>query len=149
MKSKLDCTFSPLYSFDKYKYIVICSFYNNEYILSKHKERSTWEHQGGHIEEGETFIEAARRELYEESEITDAEIIPICDYTGFIDDRSANGVVFLAVVNSIGKLPKSEIECIKLFKTLPDNLTYPLATKKLYKKYEDEVEIRFKIKNNA
>ena len=36
-------------------------------MLSRHKNRSTWETQGGHIEGGESLIEAAGRELYEES----------------------------------------------------------------------------------
>ena len=36
-------------------------------MLGRHRERDTWEMQGGHIEANETPLEAARRELYEES----------------------------------------------------------------------------------
>jgi len=42
-----------------------------KWILSKHKKRDTWETQGGHIEDGETPLEATKRELFEESEIRD------------------------------------------------------------------------------
>ena len=57
--------------------------------MSKHKKRDTWETQGGHIEDGETPLEGARRELFEESGIKDADIYPICDYWGFNPFQSA------------------------------------------------------------
>ena len=57
----------PLGKLKKYKYVVVLSYYNGKILLSRHKDRSTWETQGGHIEENETPIEAAKRELFEES----------------------------------------------------------------------------------
>lgn len=51
----------------EYKYVVILSKYQGKILLSRHKKRDTWETQGGHIEKGETPMEAAKRELYEES----------------------------------------------------------------------------------
>lgn len=35
-------------------------------ISSRHNDRSIWETQGGHIEENETPLETAKRELFEE-----------------------------------------------------------------------------------
>ncbi len=52
-------------------------------ILSRHKKRNTWETQGGHIEDGETPLECAKRELFKESGIKDANIYPVCNYWGF------------------------------------------------------------------
>ena len=70
----------PLNTFPAYKYVVILSRMDGKWLLSRHRERSTWETQGGHIEEGETPLAAARRELYEESGATDYAIRPLCDY---------------------------------------------------------------------
>ena len=75
LRPTLQCKTFPLGSFDKYKYVVICSYYEGKYMLSRHSKRTTWETQGGHIEEGETPMKADKRELYEESGVTDAEMI--------------------------------------------------------------------------
>ena len=61
----------PIGELQTYKYVVICSQYKGKILLSRHKMRTTWETQGGHIEKGETPLEAAKRELYEESGVTD------------------------------------------------------------------------------
>ena len=119
-------------SFPFPKYVVICSSYQGKWILSKHREHDTWETQGGHIENGETPIECAKRELFEESGILDADIYPVCDYVGYNSKSSSNGVVFLAVVHSLGHLPESEMDDIRVFDTLPKNLTYPLTSPVLY-----------------
>ena len=78
----------------QYKYVVTLSEYDGKILLSRHKNRTTWETQGGHIEAGETPLEAARRELYEESGATDFEIAPLCDYWGGRNRRlgKRNGV---------------------------------------------------------
>ena len=133
---ELQCKIYPLHSLSPYKYVVICSSYQGKWILSKHRERDTWETQGGHIENGETPLECAKRELFEESGICDAEIYPVCDYVGYNSKSSSNGVVFLAVVHSIGHLPKSEMDDICIFDTLPKNLTYPLTSPVLYSEAE-------------
>ena len=127
-RKDLQCRIYPLGYLEKYKYTVICSIYQEKWILSKHKERNTWETQGGHIEEGETPLECAKRELFEESGIQDADIYPVCDYLGYHDRGSANGVVFLAIVHSFGTLPESEMKEIEMFDTLPSELTYPKTT---------------------
>ena len=101
-------------------------------MLSRHKMRDTWETQGGHIEAGETPMDAARRELYEESGVTDATIYPVCDYLGYVSNGSANGAVFLADVHALGELPESEMAEIGLFDTFPDKLTYPNVMPRLF-----------------
>ena len=49
------------------KYVVVFSRFQGRLLLSRHRDRSTWETQGGHVEPGESPWEAARRELWEES----------------------------------------------------------------------------------
>lgn len=61
------CKTFELGELEHYKYVVVLSIHAGKIVLSRHKARATWETQGGHIEPGETPIEAAKRELYEES----------------------------------------------------------------------------------
>lgn len=132
LRKELNCTIYPLNSLKNYKYTVICSYYKDKWVLSRHQKRDTYETQGGLIEEGETPLESAKRELYEESGITDATIYPVCDYCGYNHISSANGQVFLAIVHSLGDLPQKEMSGIKLFKKLPENLTYPNVSPHFY-----------------
>ena len=132
----LKCRIFPIGSLVNYMFTAVCSNYCGKWVLSKHEERATWETQGGHIEAGEIPLECARRELFEESGVTDADIYPLCDYWGFDSHGSANGMVFLAVVHSIGKLPESEMQEIGLFGSLPAELTYPQVTPEFFKEAE-------------
>lgn len=61
------CKTYELGSLKNYKFVVVLSRYDGRVLLSRHRERSTWETQGGHIEQGEAPMDAAKRELYEES----------------------------------------------------------------------------------
>ncbi len=61
---------------------------------------------------------------------------PVCDYWGFNPFRCSNGMVFLAVVHSIGDLPESEMKEIGIFDELPENLTYPQTSPVLYREAE-------------
>lgn len=118
----------------QYKYVVVLSKYNGKILLSRHKERNTWETQGGHIEAGETPLEAARRELYEESGAVEFMIKPVCDYWAGEQDsnQGANGMVFLAEIKSLDQIPESEMEEVRAFDGLPENLTYPAITPVLF-----------------
>lgn len=136
IRKDLQCRIFPLGYLERYQYTVICTAYQGKWILSKHKKRNTWETQGGHIEDGETPIACAKRELFEESGIKDADIYPVCDYWGFNSQDCSNGMVFLAVVHSLGELPESEMKETKIFDTLPTELTYPQTSPKLYAEAE-------------
>lgn len=135
-REKLQCRIFPVGSLGNYMFTAICSNFNGKWILSMHEERDTWETQGGHIEEGESPLECARRELFEESGVSDADIYPVCDYWGFDSNGSACGMVFLAVVHSVEKLPESEMKEIGLFDSLPTELTYPQVTPHFFREAE-------------
>lgn len=131
----------PIGTLKQYKYVVTLSFYEGKILLSRHKDRTTWETQGGHVEAGETTFEAAKRELYEESGAVDYDIVPLCDYWAGTEDESkgAYGMVFCAKIRKLDAIPESEMAEVKTFDTLPDNLTYPAITPNLFaylKEYE-------------
>lgn len=128
MLKDLHCELFPAHTRAPLKYVIVCSRYQGQWLLSKHRQRDTWETQGGHIEPGETPQDAAARELYEESGVTDASLFYVCDYLGTNGDRWSNGAVFFADVHVLGEMPRSEMEATRLFTSLPENLTYPLVT---------------------
>ena len=134
------CNIYNLNELDNYKYVVVLSEYNGKILLSRHKKRATWETQGGHIEEGESPIETARRELFEESGIRDAEIIPVCDYYGYDATSHANGMVFAAIVHELGSLPDSEMAEVKAFDHFPEELSYPFVTPVLFEECRKRIK---------
>ena len=121
----------PFASFKSYFSADIMAIYQGKWILCMHKKRTTWEHPSGWIEAGETPLEAAKRELFEETGALDFHLEPLCDYSidgvlnGFY--YQGNGQVYFAVVHKLGPIPSgSEMAKIGLFETLPEHLTYPI-----------------------
>lgn len=128
------CRVFPLDTFPVFKYVVVFSRMNGRWLFSRHRDRLTWETQGGHIEPGESPLEAARRELYEESGAKAFDLTPVCDYWAGDDAGSAVGAVFLAEITEIGALPESEMAEVRAFDGLPESLTYPAITPLLFER---------------
>ena len=128
------CKIMELNKAEKYVFVVVLSKYKGKLLLSRHKERTTWETQGGHIEKGESPLEAAKRELFEESGAEKFAIRPIFDYEAGDQNGSAAGMVFYAEIESLGDIPQSEMAEVKSFSKLPENLTYSHITSKLFEK---------------
>lgn len=111
----------------EYTRVVCVCKYKDKYVFSYNAKRKGWEIPGGHIEEGETWEDAARREMYEETGAIDAKIEPICVYK-----ISKFGLLCYAEILELGKLPEEfEMSKILLSDNLPDDLTFP-ETFKLY-----------------
>ncbi|MEK5445456.1 NUDIX hydrolase [Paenibacillus sp. FSL R7-0331] len=109
------------------EYVVIAVRQDNQWVLARHKERSTWEFAGGHIDSGEAADAAAARELYEETGAEEFSIIPVCIYSVAIEGvPESYGKFYLADVIRFGQIPQYEMAEIRGFTDLPEDLTYPL-----------------------
>lgn len=105
---------------------VVLSRWRDGWLFSRHRARSTWEMQGGHVEPGETPEMSARRELYEEAGGVASRMAPVCGYWVKREGRPRSfGVLFLADIDHINPLPPSEMAEVRRFETLPESLTYP------------------------
>lgn len=120
------------------EFAVIISKTNGKWVFCKHKARDTYEVPGGHRESGETILDTAKRELYEETGALDYDIKPICVYSvagNTRDDETLPkknyGMLFYAEIRSFEGELHSEIEKILITDDLVDNWTYPLIQPKL------------------
>ncbi len=116
------------------KFAVIVARYNGKEVFVRHKERETWEIPGGHRENGETIEEAGKRELEEETGARDYALKAICEYSVIRDGITSYGRLFVADIKELGKLPDTEIAEVRLFDTMPKELTYPAIQPLLYER---------------
>jgi len=122
------------------RFAVIISNYKGRWIYCKHKERTTWENPGGRIETGETPLEAAKRELQEETGAIEYNLKPLCVYSVLMGTESY-GLLCYAEIERLGDLPDTEIGEIDFFDSVPKNLTYPDIQPKLFEKVRSIVGV--------
>lgn len=109
----------------EYTRVVCVCRYKDKFVFSYNKKRNGWEIPGGHIEEGETWEEAAKREMYEETGATKIKLEPVCVYK-----ISTFALLCYCEILEIEDLPQEyEMENIMFSDELPENLTFPEAFK--------------------
>ena len=119
----------------EYTRVVCVSKYKGKYLFCYNKKRNGWEIPGGHIEEGENWQEAAKREMYEETGATKIELTPISVYK-----ISTYGLLCYCEILELSELPKEyEMEKILLSDDLPDNLTYPDSFKVYFETVKSKI----------
>lgn len=83
---------------------------------------------------------AASRELVEETGAKDFKIYPVSIYSVLNDGTRSFGQLFYAEVKKFNKLPDFEIGEIKLFNSIPENLTYPLIQPQLFREVINTID---------
>lgn len=112
----------------EYTRVVCVSKYQGKYVFCYNTKRKGWEIPGGHIEKGETWLNAAERELYEETGAIKTNIIPVATYK-----INSFSLLCYCEILKIKKIPKnSEISKIMLSDKLPNNMTYQDTFKKFF-----------------
>lgn len=111
------------------KFAVIISKSNDKWVYCRHRARNTYEIPGGHREAGETILETAKRELYEETGAVQYSLTPVCVYSVTREwenqKEESYGMLYYAEITEFEKELHSEIEQIEFFNTIPEALTYP------------------------
>ena len=107
------------------RFAVLLTRMNGQWVLCRHRDRTTWELPGGHREPGESIEQTARRELYEETGATRFDLRPAAVYS--VDDgrEQTFGMLYTAELFAREEALHFEIEEVRLFDRFPEKLTYP------------------------
>ena len=134
---KCRVTTADLGALKSYIFTVVFARYQGKWLYCRAKTRDAFETAGGHIEDGETPLEAAKREFYEETGAVSFDITPVFDYRVRFPNVYSNGQVFIAEINELGDIPDYEMAEVKLFDTIPDKMRFPQILPVLYEKVKE------------
>ena len=129
------CTFDTG-TLKAYRFVVIFARYCDKWLYCRAKDRNTYETAGGHIEQGETPYDAAKRELYEETGAIGFELTSAFDYSVHRPNEYSNGQVYFARIQELGDMPGYEMAEVRMFDTIPDVMRFPMILPVLYERLQ-------------
>ncbi|MDZ7634693.1 MAG: NUDIX domain-containing protein [Bacteroidales bacterium] len=110
----------------KVSYVVVAARYNGGWLFVRHRRRGGYELPAGHPDAGEDTVEAAVRELREETGAIGFLMEPVAYYSVDSGAGKQYGRLFYAEVKTLGEISDTaEIEGVKVYRRLPRNLSLP------------------------
>lgn len=104
---------------------IVFPFYNDKFIMTFHSTRKSWEFPAGRREEGESPLECALRESFEETGAILENVIPLGYYVVRAKEGIKKTAIFMSDVERFEPKPSwSETDLVKLFDEIPDNISY-------------------------
>jgi len=104
--------------------VVIIPQYHGKLVFVRHRDRQSFEFPAGHREEGESLLEAARRELHEESGAADFSVWPVTFYGVLQGNTASYGQLFFANIERFEDIPPFEIAERFFLDEAPAAMTY-------------------------
>jgi len=140
----LEAKISALDTMDDYTYTVIFCRYQEQWLYCRAKERDTFETAGGRVEPSEEILEAAKRELFEETGAITYDITPAFDYSTRRagHEKFTHGQVFFAEIHELGDMPAFEMAEVKTFDTIPNKMRFPEILPVLFKAMQGWLNIQ-------
>ena len=100
---------------------IVVPRYRGKWVFCRRKNSGGWEFPGGHRETGENLEQTARRELWEETGVTQAAFHAVSSY----QLGGGYGMLFFAEVECMEALPQgSEMAEVSVRQTLPEMFAY-------------------------
>lgn len=121
-------------------YVVVAARYKGGWLFVRHRRRGGYELPAGHPEPGEGTVEAAVRELTEETGAIGFVMEPVTYYAVDTGTGRQYGRLFYAEVDEMGDISDtSEIEAVKVFRRLPRRLSLPEVMTVLFKVAQQQI----------